>query len=153
MLGWVGLPAQDDKPTVADGWAHSLTLPRRVSLYDGTLRQQPMWENLSAVAGGSNTPEIDGYGNVVVAKAEGEGTWELVDQADRVAFKAEFQEGILQLERGGEQRRIACPNGSLFLVADGCVVEVYAGDGAIAASQSVFATRGHRWKGWVQLPS
>ena len=153
MLGWVGLPAQDDKPTVADGWVHSLTLPRRVSLYDGTLRQQPMWENLSDIAGGSNTPVREGYGNVVVAEAEGEGTWELVDQADCVAFKVEFREGILRLDRGGEQRRIACPNGNLFLVADGCVVEVYAGNGAIAASQSVFATPVHRWKSWVQLSS
>lgn len=153
MLGWVGLPAQDDKPTVADGWVHSLTLPRRISLHDGVVRQEPLWKNLSELAEVGSKAEREGFGNVVVAEAEGECAYELIDEVDHVALKVEFREGVLRLERGGEQRRIACPNGNLFLIADGCAVEIYAGNGDIAASQSVFASRGSRWKHWARLSS
>lgn len=155
MLGWVGLPAQDDKPTVADGWVHSLTLPRRVSLHDGALRQEPLWKNLAELPEASQESDIplrEGFGNVVIATCEGECVHDLVDESDHVALSVEWRDGTLLLTRDGGERRIACPNGNMFLIADGCVVEVYAGNGQIAASQSVFPNKGFRWKSWEERP-
>lgn len=41
MLGWMGLPDEDQTPTVADGWTHCLTLPRALHWEGGLLRQTP----------------------------------------------------------------------------------------------------------------
>ena len=85
MLGWMGLPAQDDTPTVEEGWVHTLTLPRRVWLEDGWLRQAPVWE----------LPEND---SVAMLQA-GEGTYALVDDSGAEAFRVTY---------GGGELRLAC---------------------------------------------
>lgn len=40
LVGWAGLPAADDQPTLADDWVHTLTAPRRVRLVRGRLVQE-----------------------------------------------------------------------------------------------------------------
>lgn len=43
LVGWMGLP-DIEYPTDRHGWAHCLTLPRELSINDGKLIQQPIWE-------------------------------------------------------------------------------------------------------------
>ncbi len=140
MLGWMGLPAQDDTPTVAKGWVHTLTLPRRVWLEDGWLRQAPLW---SVPAG----PAREGFGSVATLTA-GEGTYVLIDDSGADAFRVTYGEGKLRLNSGEDERVVSCPAGSVELIADGCAVEVFAGDGRIAGASAVFGASDARWRGW-----
>ena len=143
MLGWMGLPAQDDTPTVKQGWVHTLTLPRRVWLEEGWLRQAPAWD-LSSVP---SPVAREGFGSVATLTA-GDGTFVLVDSSGDEAFRVTYGGGELRLASSDDERVVPCPAGSLELVADGCAVEVFAGDGRIAGAAAVFGARDARWKGW-----
>lgn len=44
---------------------------------------------------------------------------------------------------------IACPDGEMRLIADGCAVEVFAGGGRIAAAFAVFGDAA--WQAWEPL--
>lgn len=44
MLAWMGLPEQDEAPSIAHGWMHCLTLPRELQVKGGRLCQQPARE-------------------------------------------------------------------------------------------------------------
>ena len=143
MLGWMGLPAQDETPTVTQGWVHTLTLPRRVWLEDGWLRQASMWAVPSVPAESARI----GFGSVATLTA-GEGTYVLVDSSGAEAFRVTYGGGVLRLASGDDERVVSCPAGSLELIADGCSVEVFAGDGRIAGASAVFGARDARWRGW-----
>lgn len=143
MLGWMGLPAQDDTPTVAQGWVHTLTLPRRVWLEDGWLRQAPLWSLGSAPTESAR----EGFGSVAMLQA-GEGTYALVDASGATAFLVAYGGGELRLTSGEDERVVPCPAGTLELIADGCAVEVFAGDGRIAGASAVFGAGDARWRGW-----
>lgn len=143
MLGWMGLPAQDETPTVAEGWVHTLTLPRRVWLEDGWLRQEPLWD-LATVP---QKTAREGFGSVATLTG-GEGTYVLVDSSGAESFRVEYGSGELRLTLGDDERVVPCPAGSLELIADGCAVEVFAGDGRIAAASAVFGAEDSCWRGW-----
>ena len=143
MLGWMGLPAQDDTPTVAQGWVHTLTLPRRVWLEAGELRQAPAWSLPSVPP----EPAREGFGSVATLTA-GEGTYALVDSSGAEAYRVTYGGGELRLASGDDERVVPCPAGDLELIADGCAVEVFAGEGRIAAASAVFGARDARWRGW-----
>ena len=139
----MGLPAQDETPTVKQGWVHTLTLPRRVWLEDGWLRQASMWDLTSA----PSEVAREGFGSVATLTV-GEGTYALVDSSGAEAFRVTYGGGVLRLTLGDDERVVSCPAGSLELIADGCAVEVFAGDGRIAGASAVFGTRDARWRGW-----
>ncbi|MDQ1113202.1 sucrose-6-phosphate hydrolase SacC (GH32 family) [Microbacterium testaceum] len=40
LLAWAGLPAQDDQPSRAHGWVHTLSAPRSLTLRGGVLHQR-----------------------------------------------------------------------------------------------------------------
>jgi len=44
MLGWMGLPEQNEQPTVEYGWIHQMTLPRELTVRDNKLFQTPVAE-------------------------------------------------------------------------------------------------------------
>ena len=47
QIGWMGMPDVDayyTNPSVEDGWQHTLTLPRELSVRDGVLCQKPVRE-------------------------------------------------------------------------------------------------------------
>lgn len=45
LIGWMGIPDADyTNPTVEDGWQHALTIPRKLSIRDGKLIQEPIEE-------------------------------------------------------------------------------------------------------------
>ena len=44
IVGWMGVPEEEDYPTVKNEWLHCLTLPRELKVIDGVLYQLPMDE-------------------------------------------------------------------------------------------------------------
>lgn len=144
LLGWVGLPGADDAPSLAEGWIHSLTLPRRVSLHDGRLVQKPLWEEIP------EQPPRPGFGSTRVLRSNREGVYQLIGSDAEIAFEVEISGGEMALRRGDQQRVVACPEGEFTLIADGSVVEVYAAGGRITASQAVFGARDCQWREWQE---
>ncbi len=65
------------------------------------------------------------------------------------AFRVTYGEGELRLVAGDDERVVPCPAGSVELIADGCAVEVFAGDGRIAGASAIFGASDARWKGWI----
>ncbi|MDQ1074182.1 MULTISPECIES: GH32 C-terminal domain-containing protein [Microbacterium] len=41
LLSWAGMPAEDDQPSRAHDWVHTLSAPRRLTLRGGVLHQAP----------------------------------------------------------------------------------------------------------------
>ena len=44
FIGWMGVPEEEDFPTVKNEWIHCLTLPRELKVIDGKLYQLPIKE-------------------------------------------------------------------------------------------------------------
>ncbi len=44
IVGWMGVPEEEDFPTVKNEWLHCLTLPRELKVIDGKLYQLPIKE-------------------------------------------------------------------------------------------------------------
>lgn len=44
IVGWMGVPEEEDFPTVKNEWIHCLTLPRELKVIDGRLYQLPIKE-------------------------------------------------------------------------------------------------------------
>ena len=44
IVGWMGVPEEEDYPTVKNEWLHCLTLPRELKVIDGVLYQLPIDE-------------------------------------------------------------------------------------------------------------
>lgn len=44
IIGWMGIPEEEDFPTRENEWLHCLTLPRELKLINGKLYQQPISE-------------------------------------------------------------------------------------------------------------
>ena len=44
FIGWMGVPEEEDFPTVKNEWLHCLTLPRELKVIDGILYQVPIKE-------------------------------------------------------------------------------------------------------------
>ena len=44
IVGWMGIPEEEDFPTVKNKWLHCLTLPRELKVIDGKLYQLPIKE-------------------------------------------------------------------------------------------------------------
>ena len=79
MIGWMGVPEQEDYPTVKNEWLHCLTLPRELKLKNGKLYQVPIKE-MEAIRG-----EKSEFSGLVKGEKEiGKGT--------AYELKAEFSE-------------------------------------------------------------
>ena len=44
IVGWMGIPEEEDFPTIKNEWLHCLTLPRELKVIDGKLYQVPIKE-------------------------------------------------------------------------------------------------------------
>lgn len=122
MVGWMGLPGQDETPTVsAEGWVHCLTTPRLLSLSDHRLVTKLM------------VPEQD----VTVIREtvdQDPREWEIANGGARV----EYQPGVLAVTVGEDRRQAQCGPGDVVIYIDGCAVEVTGGNGEVAFSLVVF---------------
>lgn len=132
MVGWMGLPGQDDVPTLGEGWAHTLTIPRYVTMRDGALVQTPLWE-----VPGALTVQLDTPATYVLA-AQGE-----------QCLQVRWDGSSLVVDRDGDVRRVACGGGELTLIADGCAVEVFSDSAAF--SVPCFSPGGGRWDDWRRI--
>ncbi|QPK79559.1 glycoside hydrolase family 32 protein [Corynebacterium lizhenjunii] len=139
MVGWMGLPGQDDTPTLsAEGWVHTLTLPRVLELADATLSQAPVWPS---VPGEVTFRTAEGQAPVVYGLFAGTGA----DARECARVEVEgASASVVRFGPGGEQEVRQAPTrpGSARLIADSCAVEVFTGDGAAAFSVPVFAPNG-----------
>lgn len=139
MLGWMGLPARDDTPTVAaEGWVHQLTLVRELSLIDGILH---------------TTLQIPDSCDMLVERVNlGPQPWsaKLLAGQDAECATVTWQpdrrgRGTFSVDVGGLIRWAECAEGELVFTADGAAVECTAGGGEAAFSFAVFAPGGAGW--------
>ena len=140
-IGWMGLPAQDDNPTVsAEGWVHALTLPRRTTLHGGVLKQVPLFSV-------PDTPRTHEFGATATASCEHDETLSLVDASSTPLLSAWHEDGKLHLRRhsatGDETRSAVCAPGDITAIADGCTVEVFSE--GLALSAQIFGP----WEKWA----
>ncbi|WLP87433.1 glycoside hydrolase family 32 protein [Corynebacterium stationis] len=140
-IGWMGLPAQDDNPTVsAEGWVHALTLPRRTTLHGGVLKQVPLFSV-------PETPRTHEFGATATASCEPDETLSLVDASSTPLLSAWHEDGKLHLRRhsatGDETRSVMWPPGDITAIADGCTVEVFSE--GLALSAQIFGP----WEKWA----
>ena len=68
LIGWMGIPDADyTNPTVDCGWQHALTIPRKLSMREGRLIQEPI-EELKQLRTGEKT-SVSFDGEAMVAEA------------------------------------------------------------------------------------
>ncbi|MFP7366203.1 glycoside hydrolase family 32 protein [Corynebacterium callunae] len=121
LIGWMGLPAQDDHPTVeAEGWVHCLTVPRRLSLKGHVLYQELLLpveeEGVSRFELGSASVRVDIRSNIVL----------------------EWDGHVLSLDRDGDKRSVAVDHGELLIAEDKSAIEISAGNGQVLCSLRAF---------------
>ncbi|GAB2510168.1 sucrose-6-phosphate hydrolase [Corynebacterium atrinae] len=134
MLGWMGLPAQDDTPSVeAEGWVHCLTVPRRLTLSDRTLRQE-LIAPVELVRENLHDEDV----TFVVRDTAG------VDRAELAYRPGPTPQ--LSLSINGDTRTVACPPGDVEIFLDGCALEISAGGGTVCFSSVVFPSEGAAWE-------
>ena len=122
-------------PTIADGGAHVLSLPREVSMQAKQLLQKPV-------------AELGPFKRVEAAKITGVGLWELEDTTWQLKLSA-----TMYIERAGnqltmrrcqwesqqwEERKITGALAMVQLVIDQDIVEVFAGDGQFVMTARYF---------------
>ena len=148
LIAWMGMPDETTygNPTVSYGWQHTLTLPRELSIQDGTLCQNPVrelsaWWNREAAFTGDfccrsercfELELVSQGGNAMVTLAGG---LTLSYQEDTNQFDMEFQNP--QLGNGRKKRSAKVKILSrIRLVADLSCLEVFLNNG-----ETVFSTR------------
>lgn len=150
VLGWMGLPAKDDVPSVsAEGWAHCLTFPRQLSLIDGHLHTVLPISLPSTILVETRELGPEPWSAELVDAEDHVGavlSWEPTqDQADTAGGR-----GTIMLTVGGDTRSARCSFGDLLFTADACAVEITAGgvglrSGEVAFSSAVFASNAAPW--------
>ena len=84
IVGWMGIPEEEDFPTVKNEWLHCLTLPRQLKVIDGKLYQVPIKE-MESIRG----EKIEFSGKVIGEVKVGTGvTYEL--KAKFTDFNSDF---------------------------------------------------------------
>ena len=69
MVGWMGIPEEEDFPTVKNEWIHCLTLPRELKMINGQLKQYPI-EELKKLRGEKEIFSGDVVGEKEILKGE-----------------------------------------------------------------------------------
>ncbi len=66
LIGWMGIPDADyTNPTEEAGWQHALTIPRKLSVRDGKLIQEPI-EELKHVRSNDKAVCTFSYGQALI---------------------------------------------------------------------------------------
>lgn len=144
LLGWMGLPGQDDQPTVeAEGWVHCLTVPRKLSLYSHRLHQElilPVDPSGPATLVHREQLEMEPV-DVVVSAPGKDGCQEVFSLSWAPGAGATGDhDGRLTVSRDGDHRVLNCPPGELVVFVDRSAVEITAGDGAVSLALRAFYT-------------
>lgn len=166
MLAWMGLPEQDEAPTIASGWLHCLTLPRELRVVDGMLMQRPAVElealrgpvrriRAPIVAGECDFPEFTGETYELAVALDPRETSDLafdlrVAGEEATTLEIDRAGGIVRLTtRGREETTIALgeapldgPVDLLRIFVDRSSIEVFVGDGRIVLSARIYPSPG-----------
>lgn len=121
LVGWMGLPGQDDHPTVPqEGWVHCLTVPRELSLKGLALYQDLLLPELEPGVMrkelGANSIRIDIRPNISL----------------------EWDGEVLTLDREGDSRVVKAEPGELVIADDNTAIEITAGNGQISFALRAF---------------
>lgn len=129
LMGWMGLPDQDNQPTKDAGWVHALTVVRQLRLAGGALLQQPFGKHQRiAVSRGSNLRLIDTMGEEILRFYIGQDYLEMNRSAQTY-------------HEGGDIRRAPLSGTGpvdVQLLIDGSCIEAFFGKGNIAMSVRAF---------------
>ncbi|MBP3088616.1 glycoside hydrolase family 32 protein [Corynebacterium sp. sy017] len=139
MLGWMGLPAHDDTPSVdAEGWVHSLTLPRRLILDQGVVRQELLIPDLPQGA-------ADGVFHYQTQLNDVAQRIVLADTSGTARVSISYEPGFLRVHYAGDTRCVTCEPGQCEVFVDGATVEITAMSGRRTFSIAAFPTPGETW--------
>ena len=159
IVGWMGIPEEEDFPTVRNEWLHCLTLPRELKVIDGKLYQVPIKE-MESIRG----EKIEFSGKVAGEVKVGTGaTYELkvkfkdfnsdfglklrTDKSSETVLKFDYNDKKFVLDRTkGEQpdkrlRKVYLGDISeleLTVFVDNSSVEVFINGGAEVFSSRIF---------------
>ena len=163
IVGWMGIPEEEDFPTVENEWIHCLTLPRELKLINGKLYQKPIAE-METIRG----EKIEFSGDVKGEVEVGEGqTYEIIakfknissdfgiklraDEKNETVVKFDFEAKKLILDRSkGRQtdKRVRkvflgdLDNLELRIFVDNSSVEVFVNGGEEVFSSRIFPEKG-----------
>ena len=163
IVGWMGIPEEEDFPTVENEWIHCLTLPRELKLINGKLYQKPIAE-METIRG----EKIEFSGDVKGEVEVGEGqTYEIIakfknissdfgiklraDEKNETVVKFDFEAKKLILDRSkGRQtdKRVRkvflgdLDNIELRIFVDNSSVEVFVNGGEEVFSSRIFPEKG-----------
>lgn len=141
LIGWAGVPdaGYENAPAIAEGWQHSMTLPRELKAKNGKLYQLPV-------------RELDTRHEKQITAPEG-GAWDMTLEFDNVSDAELFRlnddlifsvkDGRLRLEflnDTGDGRTVrhaeSSPVKKIRLIFDRSLLEIFVNDG-----ETVFTTR------------
>ena len=163
IVGWMGIPEEEDFPTVENEWIHCLTLPRELKLINGKLYQKPIAE-METIRG----EKIEFSGDVKGEVEVGEGqTYEIIakfknissdfgiklraDEKNETVVKFDFEAKKLILDRSkGRQtdKRVRkvflgdLDNLELRIFVDNSSVVVFVNGGEEVFSSRIFPEKG-----------
>ena len=161
LFGWVGMPDEDAYPTKEDGWLHSLTMPRVLTLRQGKIFSQPAKE-LRALRIEETAVDLDAAATDRVRTSLADGAEALVDITfgeaksvtltlayglERVTLHYDRASQVMTIDRTGMKRGgkgvrtfklFTDQNLSLQLFVDKTIVEAFFQHGEEVATFNVF---------------
>ena len=162
IVGWMGIPEEEDFPTINSEWLHCLTLPRELKVIDGILYQHPISE-MKNIRGEKN--QFDSHflkGETEIGKGV---TYELIarfsdinsdfglklrandDKSSETVIKFDFKDKKLILDRSrGEQsdkrvRKVFLGDRKeleLRIFVDNSSIEIFVNNGEEVFSSRIF---------------
>jgi beta-fructofuranosidase len=171
ISGWMGLPDEDDHPSVDSGWIHQLTMLREMRFVDGKLLQMPI-EEMKSLRGDQHELNLNNSGVDLQTKSyeltttlEWGSTLSLfkgeeyqldirLDSESRTLF---LDRSKTELRQGDKVRELALQDSDqveLQIFADTSSVEIFINQGEFVMSSRVFTPKqatGIALKGQAQL--
>ena len=148
LFGWAGMPdvPYDNQPSVAEGWQHSLTLPRELTNRNGVLYQMPVRE-IERLRREEIPLSQDCGCYELLLDDIAPGTKLLLSDALELSFGEEFElRFVSDAGRGRDVRRADVHARSARVFMDVSLCEIYLNDG-----EKVFTTRLYPQKNTVVL--
>lgn len=161
MIGWLGMPEEEDQPSFQENWMHCLTVPRTLQVKNRKIYQWPA-EELDALHGEKQSISPSQMENQTVTLPGFSGTCYdmqlefdvtqaqaltvFVRQSQKQAIRITFTDGILEIDRsrsayapGNPIRQVRLQNHEkleLRILSDQSAMEVY-----INGGEEVFSLR------------
>ncbi|PCD88570.1 Sucrose-6-phosphate hydrolase [Vibrio mediterranei] len=161
MSAWVGIPEEDEQPSVTNDWIHALSLVRELSVVDGKVHQKPAREHESLRGAMSSFEEVQLTNqnhlsldsnhcfelNLDIEHITDDVTIKLADEGDRwLALNYQAETGVVTLDRsnsdylpGKRQCKVNSEQSlNLQIFFDQSIVEVFINHGEAVFTSRVF---------------